>query len=260
MLAESVQWNQPGPFGGLPTLAYARLFEVARATGVTVLLDGQGIDEQWAGYDYYRSALGREGAPIVQGTASSPVRPACLAREFRELAEPFDPPRPFPDALRNLQYRDVCYTKIPKATRFNDRVSMRSSTELREPFLDHRLFELAFRQKADRKISGGTGKWLVRRVASRLIPEGIVEAPKRALQTPQREWLRGELQQWVDDMIESALRGPTQAWMDADAVREEWQGYCNGRGDNSYFVWQWISLSLLSKFGGLPVHQPAVYQ
>ena len=109
------------PFGGLPTLGYARLFEEARSAGVIVLLDGQGLDEQWAGYDYYRTAAIGGVAATVQGTTSSPVRPQCLIPEFRNCATPVESPRPFPDPLRNAQYRDIRYTKIPRALRFNDR-------------------------------------------------------------------------------------------------------------------------------------------
>jgi asparagine synthase (glutamine-hydrolysing) len=138
-LAESVHWHEDEPFGGIPTLAYARLFEQARLKGVIVLLDGQGMDEQWAGYDYYRRATDGRSAPVVQGTSGSPLREQCLIPEFRAAAEPLVSDEPFPDPLRNLQYRDIRFTKIPRALRFNDRVSMRSSTELREPFLDHRL-------------------------------------------------------------------------------------------------------------------------
>ena len=47
---------------------------------------------------------------------------AALNPAFAELAEPFEPPRPFSDRLRNLQYRDAVFTKIPRALRFNDRV------------------------------------------------------------------------------------------------------------------------------------------
>src|SRR6185436_18737296 len=102
----------------------------------------------------------------------------------------------FDDRLRNLQYRDARFTKIPRALRFNDRVSMRASTELREPFLDHRLFELALRQPADRKIGPDTGKRLLRQMVVRMLPDSVVNAPKRPLQTPQREWLRGPLRDW----------------------------------------------------------------
>lgn len=260
-LAASVQAYEDEPFGGLPTLAYARLFEGARAEGVIVLLDGQGMDEQWAGYDYYLPAMnggaagGRAQETVIQGTKEIPVRPECLAPEFRALAQRFAPPQPFADRLRNLQYRDARYTKIPRALRFNDRISMRSSTELREPFLDHRLFELALSQPPERKIVNGTCKWLLRRVAGRLLPEGVVEAPKRPLQTPQREWLRGPLRKWTDECLEKALSAYGGAWLDAGSIRRAWQSYCSGEGDNSFYIWQWISLGMMAETGA-----PVVYE
>ena len=184
-------------------------------------------------------------AGLIQGTAQSPVRPDCLTPGLRALAEKPDFPAPFPDALRNLQYRDLCYTKLPRALRFNDRVSMRSSTELREPFLDHRVMELALRQPAERKIRDGQQKWMLRDRVGELLPRGVVEAPKRSLQTPQREWLRGPLRSWAEGEIERALEVFPE-WLDAGAVRREWRSYCAGEGDNSFFAWQWISLGLLA--------------
>jgi asparagine synthase (glutamine-hydrolysing) len=248
-LARSVQAFQEEPFGGLPTLAYARLFERAREEGVIVLLDGHGMDEQWGGYDYYAKPNGTSSHLPVQGASESATRPDCLVPEFRDLADSLSLPKAFPDRLRNLQYRDTRFTKIPRALRFNDRISMRSSTELREPFLDHRLFELAMRQPADRKISNGTTKLLLRQITERLLPQGITEAPKRPLQTPQREWLRGPLRNWADGEIEGALSIYGGAWFDREAVRKVWQAYCAGNGDNSFFVWQWISLGLITKKG-----------
>jgi len=247
-LALAVQRRQAAPFGGLPTLAYARLFEEARAAGVIVLLDGQGMDEQWAGYDYYRAALpGASGVVgVVQGTGESPLRPACLRPAFRAAAAAFMPPVPFTDRLRNAQYRDLCYTKIPRALRFNDRVSMRAGTELREPFLDHRLVELALRQPPERKIVGATHKWLLRGIAADLLPAGVAAAPKRPLQTPQREWLRGPLRGWAAACITAALDGDS-AWLDRDAVWAAWQAYAGGAGDNSFYVWQWINVGLLAQ-------------
>ena len=245
-LAEQVQAAEDEPFGGVPTLAYARLFERARQDGVIVLLDGQGMDEQWAGYDYYRSAAPAGASMPLQGSADAPVRPDCLTPEFRALAQPRAAAARSETALRNLQYRDAC-TKIPRALRFNDRISMRASTELREPFLDHRLFELALRQGADRKIRGGTGKWLLRQIAADHLPGRIVEAPKRPLQTPQREWLRGPLHDWATVLIDEAVHGPGAAWLDGAAVRADWKRFCEGHSDNSFYVWQWISLALMQR-------------
>jgi asparagine synthase (glutamine-hydrolysing) len=246
-LAASVQRHQSEPFGGMPTLAYARLFDRARADGVTVVMDGQGMDEQWAGYDYYAASTNGSPASPIQGTKQRTTRPECLLPDFRSLAKPFAPPHPFPDALRNRQYLDTRYTKMPKALRFNDRISMRSSIELREPFLDHRLFELAFRQPVERKIENGTRKKLLRDVAKHLVTASVVEAPKRPVQTPQREWLRGELRGWAGECIERALQEHGNTWLDAEAVRKQWQEYCSGLGDNSFHVWQWISLGLSSQ-------------
>jgi len=246
-LAESVQHHESEPFGGLPTLAYARLFEQARAHGVTVVMDGQGMDEQWAGYDYYASSLNGGHASPIQGTKQRTTRSECLLPDFRSLARPFTSPTPFPDSLRNRQYADTRYTKIPKALRFNDRISMRASIELREPFMDHRLFELAFRQPRERKIENGTRKKLLREVARRLITRSIVEAPKRPVQTPQREWLRGPLKPWAESCIETAIQVHGNTWLNAASVREQWNLYCLGDTDNSFHVWQWISLGMASR-------------
>ncbi len=244
-LAASVQALEDEPYGGLPTLAYAKLFERARELGVVVLLDGQGMDEQWAGYDYYRDPRYGVNRPTLQASGDAPVRPGTLDPEFRSLSQPPRFPAPFPDRLRNLQYRDLFYTKIPRALRFNDRVSMRASTELREPFLDHRLVELAVRQPASRKIRGDVGKAFLRDLVAKELGPELSMAPKRALQTPQREWLRGPLREWSSAMIEAVLCGPQRHWFRAERVREDWRLFCDGEGESSFFVWQWLSLAML---------------
>jgi asparagine synthase (glutamine-hydrolysing) len=229
----------------LPTLAYAQLFAEARKRGVIVLCDGQGMDEQWGGYEYYCSPDEKRYLGPVQASKNRALRPECLVAEFRARAQSFTPLEPFEDALRNRQYFDTRYAKIPRALRFNDRVSARSATELREPFMDHRLFELAFRQPADRKIRDGTHKWLLRQIAGQLVPASITEAPKRPVQTPQREWLRDTLRTWTLDCVEAALDHYGGIWLCGDRVREACREYFAGNDDNSFFLWQWISLGLM---------------
>jgi asparagine synthase (glutamine-hydrolysing) len=167
--------------------------------------------------------------------------------EFRKQVEKFPFPIASLEPVRNLQVRDIVYTKIPRATRFNDRISMRVSTELREPFLDHRLVELALCQPVERKIQGDTRKYLLRKLAARLAPAGVVEAPKRPLQTPQREWLRGPLAKWAEAQIETALNTYGDTWLNTGAVRAAWQMYLVGGSDNSFYIWQWVNLGLLTE-------------
>jgi asparagine synthase (glutamine-hydrolysing) len=88
---------------------------------------------------------------------------------------------------------------------------------------------------------------MLRQIASKLIPTGVVEAPKRPLQTPQREWLRGPLAEWADDCIETGLAKFSGVWLEPVTVRAFWQAYRSGQGDNSFFIWQWISLGLLAE-------------
>ena len=248
-LAAQVQAYQDEPFGGFPTLGMACVYRRALAEGVTVLLDGNGLDEAWAGYDYYQRSESEDSSKgPVQGASSPSTRPDCLRPEFAGMAEAFDPPTPFRDPLRDLQYRDIRYAKIPRVMRFSDRVSMMWSREVREPFLDHRIVELGLRQPAAHKIRGGQGKWLLRQVAELVyggLPRRVYEAPKRPVQTPQREWLRGPLAAWADECIELGLSGWGRDWLDEDTVRAQWRAYQKEGADNSFPIWQWVSLGLM---------------
>ena len=72
-LAESVQAAQDEPFGGLPTLAYARLFERAAPKRRDRAAGRPGDGRAVGGYDYYRAALGGR-RPRRPGHDGSPVR------------------------------------------------------------------------------------------------------------------------------------------------------------------------------------------
>ncbi len=237
-LAEVMALQQDEPYGGVPTVAYGELFKKASSKGVKVLLDGQGMDEQWAGYDYYTKTSGS----VIQGVSKSPFRTSVLSEDFFVKAKKPVYPTPFEDRVLDLQYRDLFYTKIPRALRFNDRVSMHYSTELREPFLDYRLVEFAFAQPLAYKIHDGIQKYVLRSIVSEYLSDSITYAPKRPLQTPQREWLAEDLKEWVAQQLE-VLKD--NAWFDTEALQEEWNRYLEGDQDSSFHIWQWINTSLL---------------
>lgn len=234
-LTEKVGYFQDEPYGGIPTIAYSQIFEAARKKGVIVLLDGQGMDEAWAGYDYYY----KDSDSVVQGVKSSPLRVDVLTEEFKSEAKIEDYPKPFEEELLNKQYRDLFYTKIPRALRFNDRVSMIHSTELREPFLDHRVVEYAFALPASLKQQDGQVKWALRQLASEYLKSDLLLAPKRPLQTPQREWLTENLLEWVEQQVLSLKKHP---WFDPEALEQEWETFKQSDKDNTFFLWQWLSV------------------
>lgn len=235
-LVKKISYFQDEPFGGFPTLAYSNIFKKAREKGVLVLLDGQGMDEAWAGYDYYQNSTGF----IIQGTKKTPVRPEVISEEFFKLSEKEVYEKPFDDELQNLQFRDLFYTKIPRALRFNDRISMMYSTELREPFLDYRLVELAFAQDKSTKIKNGQSKWLLRELVKDFVNSEIALAPKRPLQTPQREWLSDNFKDWVASEIETIA---DLDWFNKKNLMSELNNFFRGDNDSSFHIWQWISVA-----------------
>jgi asparagine synthase (glutamine-hydrolysing) len=242
--ASFINKSQDEPYGGIPTLAYSKIFEQAQKDGVKVLLDGQGMDEQWAGYDYYLQ--GADPKKTIQGLGNkSPFRPDVLTREFAALAEKPVYPHPFDNDLQNKQYRDLFYTKIPRALRFNDRISMAYAVELREPFLDYRLVEFAFAQPPEFKIHEGEQKYMLRELLKPLVPKDISYAPKRPLQTPQREWLGNELSGFTGEHLNKLKHSPAAAWFDFDEMQKEWQAYKAGDNESSFHIWQWVNASLL---------------
>jgi asparagine synthase (glutamine-hydrolysing) len=237
-LAEKMTLQQEEPYGGIPTLAYAKIFERARKDKVLVLLDGQGMDEQWAGYDYYT----QQNEATIQGVQESPYKTNMLSPFFLAKAEKPVYPKPFEDEVSNKQYRDLFYTKIPRALRFNDRISMMYSTELREPFLDYRLVELAFSLPLNFKIREGQTKYMLREIAAEYLADDLVFAPKRALQTPQREWLATDLKQWVSQCFEGMENSSYSGWFNKGELQKELNLYFDGSQQSSFHIWQYISM------------------
>jgi len=93
------------------------------------------------------------------------------------------------DALTRMLYADVHTWLADNLLERGDRMSMAASPELRPPFLDHRLVELAFTLPSNVKVRGGTTKWVVREVARQHLPTDIVDRPKVGVKVP--PWTTG---------------------------------------------------------------------
>lgn len=242
-LTQKISHHMDEPFGGIPTLGMSKVFEKSAELGVKVLLDGNGMDEGWGGYDYYQKAniVDFSKGP-VQGSSKVLSLENCLTNWFKNKTIQAPKTQYHSDPVVNLQLRDLLMSKIPRSMRFADRNSMAFSIELREPFLDHRIIELGLNQPLEHKIKNGTGKYLVRKIAQQLIPTQVGEAPKRAVQTPQREWLANELANWAKTLINNTENSP---WFKPNSLRTEFEAYYKETPDNSFYIWQMINASLL---------------
>ncbi|WP_455497499.1 asparagine synthase (glutamine-hydrolyzing) [Coprobacter sp.] len=223
---------QDEPYDGFSSLAYARLFRTARRQGTVVLCDGLGLDEVWARYPQ-------------NGNKTESALCSCLKSEFKELAHLPEYPHPFQDEEDNLRYRDLFYERIPHILRFNDRVSMMHSTELRKPFLDHRLIEYAFALPHYMKERACQDKWMVRQIASQLLPDNVRLAPKGKAGRSSRMWLSNELQGWVGELINELKDGVAADWIDGEQLSQAWKGCLQEGAPVPQHLWKWINLHIM---------------
>ncbi|MFW0702484.1 asparagine synthase (glutamine-hydrolyzing) [Aliarcobacter butzleri] len=81
-----------------------------------------------------------------------------------------------------------------------DRISMGNSLEVRTPFLDFNLVNYMFSVESDIKV-GDTNKYLLKKIASKYIPETIINRTKKGFNSPFNEWLNKEYKDKVLDVI-----------------------------------------------------------
>jgi len=117
-----------------------------------------------------------------------------------------------------------------------DRASMAVALEVRVPFLDHRLVEKSWTLPATAKLSGGTGKSLLREILYRHVPRALLERPKMGFGVPIDRWLRGPLKDWAAALLEPAtLR--RQGYLQPAPIALAWNEHQSGRHNHQYALW-----------------------
>ncbi len=229
---------QEEPFGGPSIYAQWRVMGLAKDNGVTVLLDGQGADEVFAGYhflfqDLWWSLLrtGRVAALQAEmktydadhgaGKARRLLHAALRSRSPRWLnrlkggpdlpwlggdfvRRSYAPLPARPSDLRGSLRECQGSRMLPHLLRFADRNSMAFSREVRLPFLDHRLVELVDGMPDSSKLRDGTTKWILREAIRGVVPEEVrTRKDKIGFAVPFVEWMRGPLDGLVRDVLDS---------------------------------------------------------
>jgi asparagine synthase (glutamine-hydrolysing) len=234
-------WHQEEPFGSLSIFAQWSVMKAARDRGITVLLDGQGGDEVFLGYERYyawfllelikKGKLIRfiheliksgENSKLTQKEVilfyvyfnfnwvralrlhgkTKPFMSADFMKSYN-LSERLDIFRRI-KTVSDLQIHEIQEIQLAHLLRYADRNSMAFSIETRLPFLDYRLVEFALSVQSEYKIRDGWTKNLIREGMKGIIPEDIRKRKnKLGFEVPQV----GLMQAILPELLEKIERG-----------------------------------------------------
>lgn len=124
-----------------------------------------------------------------------------------------------------------------------DIASMANSLEARSPFLDHKVIEFAASLPENLKMNRFRAKYLLKKVAARLVPSEVVYRRKMGFGVPIGHWFRGEMKDFVRDVLlsETSLsRGIVTREMIERYVRE----HTSGAFDHAFPIWSLLMMEL----------------
>ncbi|MCX7996774.1 MAG: asparagine synthase (glutamine-hydrolyzing) [Patescibacteria group bacterium] len=256
-----------------PTIStgpYAQYQVMRRASkDVTVLLDGQGIDEMMAGYlpyylVYMRDLLNSRSYQklMMELWASRDIITGLLLRKLsaviglrKDISVKNLLHSRFADQYKNESFcacatnlrqrliEDVFGNSLQALLRYEDKNSMRFSVEGRVPFLDRELTEYIFSLPDEAIIHKGWNKAILRDAMQGLIPDTIVRRRNKiGFTTPEREWfLRMKNRIYGIFLSESFASRP---YFNQAAVLKAFEAFIEGKNDDTMLFWRLLNVEL----------------
>lgn len=123
----------------------------------------------------------------------------------------------------NFYLPDDILTKV-------DRAAMLNGLEARSIFLDNDLVDFTLGLPADYKFDGKTRKKVLKKAGERLLPQDILNRPKKGFGVPIKKWLAD---------MDLTPEGVSAIGMDETKCRQRIAGHASGRQDHRLFLWSW---------------------
>lgn len=241
------------PFGdpsAIPTYHVCRLAKHK----MTVALSGDGGDESFGGYSWYKRAAKINALPLSH-LAGCVLGALPLSPQVRKMASVMAArddktqyralhsywqiasllnyePKFLSTPLDNMQgglmgYDSVMFLPGDVLTKV-DRVSMANSLEVRAPLLDREVVEFAWSLPPEMRV----GKSLLKELLYRHVPRELIDRPKQGFSIPHQAWLRGSLREWVESILEQP-----HDLLDMPTVRKIWHAHVSGKADYGHLLW-----------------------
>ncbi|WP_462400524.1 asparagine synthase (glutamine-hydrolyzing) [Lacticaseibacillus pantheris] len=167
--------------------------------------------------------------------------------EKSQLLEHYNPDYPYTEVTSGLYGRNAQLDPITRMQDIDmhtwlvgdlllnaDRTSMAASLELRTPFIDKEVFKFARTIPANLRVAHGTTKYILRKAAESFTPDNVLYRRKLGFPVPIRFWLKNELADWADNIINEAQ---VDDYINKDYVRQLLADHRAGKADNSRKVW-----------------------
>lgn len=173
-----------------------------------------------------------------------------LPEEVSRLIGGYSDPRRSLDAYpgqfeERMMLSDFEYSLPDQMLAKIDRASMAVSLEVREPMLDHRLIEFAFRLPLQYKIGSLGSKHLLRKVLYKYLPREFIERPKQGFSIPKNIWLWNKRVEIKQSLLDRS--SPIANILDRKTLEDEVR--MHGRtGANENRIWllytfsQWLTM------------------
>ena len=139
------------------------------------------------------------------------------------------------DDVTRMQYLDINRWMVGDILLKADRMSMAHSLELRVPFLDKKVFEVAARIPVKHRIAGGTTKYAMRQAAKRHISAAAATKPKLGFPVPIRVWLREDA--YYNKVKEAFTSAAAERYFNTKYLLKLLDQHKAGKKDNSRKIW-----------------------
>ncbi len=155
--------------------------------------------------------------------------------DHREVTAPVYEVNRHMDPVARMQHLDLFTWMRGDILVKADKINMANSLELRVPFLDKEVFNVAQTIPHDLKIADGTTKYALRKALEQIVPPHVLHRRKLGFPVPMRHWLAGdELYGWAQDTI---TESQTDEIFDRGQVLEMLKEHRDGVTDHSRRLW-----------------------
>jgi len=216
-----VTWHCDQPHGDVSFLPTYRVAQLA-SEEVKVVLTGDGADELFAGYDKYVEFFNNQEAQSCstedfrryyyenlclfsdgakQSLYSDSVRRDLSGCESYSVVSPMFEQASGMDRINRALYLDMQLLLSGNNLVKPDRMGMAVSIEARNPFLDYRVMELAFRIPGSLKLRGSETKYIYKESVRDLIGDSLAYRKKQMFTVPVGEWFRRTLAPFTESIL-----------------------------------------------------------